>query len=72
MRISRKAKLMALVGLALATQLAQAAVPLSVGTTITNITTDMSSMFDTVFPAVGAGVGLVIIIKLFKRFSSKI
>jgi len=49
-----------------------AALPASVGTTITGISADIQDMFDAVFPAVALGVGLTIAVKLFKRFSNKI
>jgi len=51
---------------------ASAALPASVDTTLTTIGTDMQSMFDKVFPYVATGVGLTIVLKLFKRFSNKI
>lgn len=52
--------------------LAQAALPLTVGTTIANIQTDGQSVFDLVFPVVATFVGLTVIITLFKRFTSKV
>jgi len=51
---------------------AQAALPTGVATTVTGISDDMSDLFDLVFPVVALGVGLVVVIKLFKRFSNKI
>lgn len=51
---------------------ASAALPAAVGTTLTTIGADMNSLFDAVFPWVATGVGLTIVIKLFKRFSNKI
>ena len=52
--------------------MAQAALPVSVGTTVTAIQTDGTAVFDLVFPVVAAFVGLTVIIKLFKRFTSKV
>ena len=49
-----------------------AALPVSVGTTVTAIQTDGTAVFDLVFPVVAAFVGLTVIIKLFKRFTSKV
>jgi hypothetical protein len=51
---------------------AMAALPASVGTTVTSIQTDGQAVFDLVFPVVGVFLGLAIIIKLFKRFSNKV
>lgn len=51
---------------------AYAALPLSVGTTVTAIQADGQSVFDLVFPVVAAFIGLTIVIKLFKRFTSKV
>jgi len=51
---------------------AMAALPASVGTTVTAIQTDGQSIFDLVFPVVGTFLGLAIVIKLFKRFSNKV
>lgn len=58
--------------LGLGTSDAQAAVPEIVGTTITTLTADAQSIFTTVFPLVAAVLGLVIVIKLFKRFTNKV
>lgn len=57
---------------ALASQSAFAALPASVGTSITAMQTDGQAIFDLVFPVVAAMTGLVIVIKLMKRFSNKI
>jgi len=51
---------------------AMAALPASVGTTVTAIQTDGQGIFDLVFPVVGTFLGLAIVIKLFKRFSNKV
>lgn len=51
---------------------AMAALPASVGTTVTAIQTDGQDIFDLVFPVVGTFLGLAIVIKLFKRFSNKV
>lgn len=59
-------------GLMLAGQAAHAALPASVGTTITAIQADGQAVFDLVFPVVGVFIGLAVVIKLFKRFSNKV
>lgn len=51
---------------------AAAALPAAVSSTVTTIQADGQSIFDLVFPVVGTFLGLVIIIKLFKRFGNKI
>lgn len=51
---------------------AMAALPASVGTTVTAIQGDGQAIFDLIFPVVGAFLGLAIVIKLFKRFSNKV
>jgi hypothetical protein len=51
---------------------AYAALPASVGTTVTSIQADGQSVFDLVFPVVAAFVGLTIVIKLFKRFAKSV
>jgi len=51
---------------------AAAALPASVATTVTAIQADGQSIFDLIFPVVGAFLGLVIVIKLFKRFGNKV
>lgn len=68
-----KKKLLALAALAtgLVTS-AYAALPAAVNTTVTAVKTDGTDMFDLVFPVIGALIGLVIVIKLFKRFIAKI
>lgn len=48
-----------------------ATVPAIVGTTVTEMTTDATSIFTTVFPYAAAVLGMVIVLKLFKRFVSK-
>jgi len=48
-----------------------AAVPAIVGTTVTDLTADATSIFTTVFPYAAAVLGMVIVLKLFKRFVSK-
>lgn len=62
---------LALILATLATQ-ASAALPTSVATTMTGIGENVQGMFDAVFPIVAMGLGLVIVIKLFKRFGNKI
>ena len=61
-----------MVGMGLMSMQAMAALPASVATTITDIQTDGTSLFDLVFPVVAAFVGLSVVIKLFKRFSNKL
>lgn len=51
--------------------ISMAAVPEIVGTTVTTLTTDATSIFTTVFPLVGAVLGMVVVLKLFKRFINK-
>jgi len=50
---------------------ALADVPAVVGTTVTAMTADATSIFTTVFPYAAAVLGMVIVLKLFKRFVSK-
>jgi len=50
---------------------AMAEVPAIVGTTVTAMTTDATSIFPTVFPYAAAVLGMVVVLKLFKRFVSK-
>lgn len=50
---------------------AMAEVPAIVGTTVTAMTTDATSIFTTVFPYAAAVLGMVVVLKLFKRFVSK-
>ena len=57
--------------LALFATASQAALPAGVSTTIATISADMQSIFDLIFPVIALGVGLVIVIKMFKRFTSK-
>ncbi len=59
-------------GVSVVSGFAQAALPASVATTMTGIETNVQDMFDAVFPIVALGLGLVIVIKLFKRFGNKI
>lgn len=54
------------------TTLAHAELPAAVGTTMTAISADATSIFGLVFPVVGVVVGLVIVIKLFKRFANRV
>lgn len=62
--------LLALVSLASVS--AYAALPASVATTVTGIQTDAQGIFDLIFPVVGVLLGLMIVIKLFKRFGNRI
>lgn len=50
---------------------AMADVPAIVGTTVTAMTADATSIFTTVFPYAAAVLGMVIVLKLFKRFVNK-
>jgi len=50
---------------------AMADVPAIVGTTVTAMTADATSIFSTVFPYAAAVLGMVVVLKLFKRFVSK-
>lgn len=59
-------------GLLMASVAAHAALPASVGTTVTAIQTDGQAVFDLVFPVVGVFLGLALVIKLFKRFANKV
>lgn len=59
-------------GSLLLANLANAAVPAGVGATITALTADAQSVYDTVFPVIGLVVGLMVVTSLFKRFSKKI
>lgn len=49
-----------------------AALPTTVGTTLTALQTDGLALIDLVWPVVGAIVGGFILLKLFKRGASKI
>jgi len=57
---------------ALASINAYAALPAAVGTTVTAIQADGQSIFDLVFPVIGAFVGLGVVITMFKRFTKKV
>lgn len=50
---------------------ALADVPAIVGTTVATMTTDATSIFTTVFPYVAAVLGMIVVLKLFKRFVNK-
>lgn len=51
---------------------AYAALPASVTTVVDGIQQDGTDLFDATFPVIGAILGLLVVIKLFKRFISKI
>ena len=51
---------------------AQAALPASVGTTFTEISDNINAIFGLAFPVVALGLGLTVVIKLFKRFGNKV
>ena len=59
-------------GLLAVSQSVFAALPAGVATTVTAIETNATDIFDLIFPVVGAILGLTIVIKLFKRFTSKV
>jgi len=67
-----KYALVASIALAGLVETATAALPASVGTTVTAIETDGKAIFDLVFPVVGVFLGLALVIKLFKRFAGKV
>lgn len=69
--IGRKAGL-AGVALAVMVNQAMAALPESVATSINAIKADGEALFALVFPVVATLLGLMVVIKLFKRFSNKI
>jgi NADH:ubiquinone oxidoreductase subunit K len=71
MNLLKKVYAVLLVGL-LSIGNAMAALPASVGTTVSSIQSDGQAVFDLVFPVVGVFIGLAIVIKLFKRFSNKV
>ena len=51
---------------------AHAALPASVATTFTEISDNINSIFGLAFPVVALGLGLTVVIKLFKRFGNKV
>lgn len=51
---------------------AYAALPAAVASTLTGIESDMNALFGLVFPVVALGLGLMVVIKLFKRFGNKV
>lgn len=51
---------------------AHAELPASVAATATKAGSDAQDVFDLVFPVIGTVMGLVIVIKLFKRFVNKV
>ncbi len=59
-------------GLSVVSTMASAALPALVGTTLTGISDNVQAIFDLAFPVVALGLGLVVVIKLFKRFGNKI
>lgn len=52
--------------------LAAAALPPEVATSLTTVQSDASAIFALAFPVIAAIVGLVIVVKLFKRFINKV
>lgn len=58
--------------MALTASNAFATIPASVATTLTSIETDATSLFDTVTPYILSVLGMYIVIKLIKKFASKI
>ena len=51
---------------------AQAALPAAVATTFTEISDNINSIFGLAFPVVALGLGLSVVITLFKRFGRKV
>lgn len=51
---------------------ANAALPAVIGTTLTTVQADALDLADLIWPVVGAIFGAMLLIKLFKRFGSKI
>lgn len=51
---------------------AQAALPASVGSTFSEIESNINAIFALAFPVVALGLGLTVVIKLFKRFGNKV
>ncbi len=71
--MNKKTKiLLSTLALTLAAGTANAALPGVVGTTFTGIQTDGLALLDLLWPVVGAITGGFILIKLFRRGSSKI
>lgn len=66
------AKASVAVALMTAVAIAQAEVPAAVGTAFAAVETDAKSLFATVVPYVVSVLGLMIVIKLIKRFGNKI
>lgn len=59
-------------GMTAVSSAANAALPQSVTDGITTISTNVQAIFDAVIPVVALSLGLMILIKLFKRFGNKI
>lgn len=71
----KKARLAALAGgsvLGMGAMSAHAAIDASVGTAITGIVTDATSLNSLIVPAVITVLGMGVVIKLIKRFGNKI
>ncbi len=66
------AVVLAAVGLAASSAPTFAALPPEVAATVSEISGNATGIFGAVFPVVGTVIGLVVVIKLFKRFSNKI
>ena len=52
--------------------LASAVLPAEIGTTLTALQTDGQAIFALIIPVIGVFVGFAVLIKLFKRFTSKL
>lgn len=61
-----------LVALTMLATSAHAVLPAAVGTTFAGITDDINALFGLTFPVVALGLGLMIVIRLFKRFGNKV
>lgn len=61
-----------LASLAAASASSFAALPPGVATTVSDVSDNAKGIFDLVFPVIGLVLGLVIVIKLFKKFTNKI
>lgn len=72
MKLTKKLVVLVVAAVATVSTSAFAVLPASVTASVGTIQTDGQAVFDTVFPVVAVFVGLVVIIKLFKRFTSKI
>lgn len=68
----KKVRSLAVLALVSAVGAVHAALPAGVQTGLNGINTDLGALVDMVWPVIIAGVAAVVIMKLFKRFVSKI